>query len=140
MAAKVTGHHTYLHDLRLPGMLHARVVRPPALGAALASVDEASIAAIPGARVVRVQNFLAVVAETEWNAVRASRALRATWGPGVGLPDHATQYDVMRMSPVVRRIDVLYLFPGGIGIKRNFGAFAKQVQAPLDDLIPGWAI
>jgi nicotinate dehydrogenase subunit B len=103
---KVTGLHRYLHDLILPGMLHARVVRPPALGATLASVEEASISGIPGARLVRIQNFLAVAAEREWDAVRASRMLRATWVTGPGLPDAATLFDSMRAGRVVRDQDI----------------------------------
>jgi len=100
--SKITGLHRYVHDLTLPGMLHARVVRPPAIGATLASVDESSVAAIPTARVVRIQNFLAVVAEREWDAVRAAAALRATWTPGAGLPDAAREFEAMRASRVVR--------------------------------------
>ena len=100
--AKVTGWHRYLHDLVLPGMLHARVIRPPALGATLVSVDESSIASIAGARVVRIQSFLAVVAEREWNAVRAARALKATWTGGGGLSDYTKEFESMRASRVVR--------------------------------------
>ncbi len=99
---KVTGHHRYLHDLTLPGMLHARVIHPPAYGATLVSVDEASITGIGGARVVRIQSFLAVVAEREWDAVRAARALKAQWSAGTGLPDHAREFEAMRAAPVVR--------------------------------------
>jgi len=102
MPAKVTGHHRYLHDLTLPGMLHARVIRPPALGATLVSVDESSIAGIGGARVVRIQSFLAVVVEREWDAVRAARALQTKWTAGTGLPDHGKEFDSMRASRVVR--------------------------------------
>ena len=102
LPAKVTGHHRYLHDLTLPGMLHARVIRPAAQGAALVAVDEPSIAAIPGARVVRIQSFLAVVAEREWDAVRAAGALRTTWSAGTGLPDHTKAFEAMRASRVVR--------------------------------------
>jgi nicotinate dehydrogenase subunit B len=102
MAAKVTGHHHYLHDLVLPGMLHARVIRPPAFGATLVSVDESSIAGIAGARVVRIQSFLAVVAEREWDAVRAARALQTKWTAGTGLPEHGKEFDAMRASPPVR--------------------------------------
>jgi len=104
--AKVTGHHRYLHDLTLPGMLHARVIRPPAHGAALVSVDESSIAGIAGARVVRMRSFLAVAAEREWDAVRAARALRTTWSPGTGLPDHAKEFEAMRASRVVRAQEI----------------------------------
>ena len=60
--AKVTGRHVYVHDFKVAGMLHGRVVRPPAVGAKLVAVDEASIKAIPGARVVRINDFLGVVA------------------------------------------------------------------------------
>ena len=102
MPAKVTGHHRYLHDLTLPGMLHARVIRPPALGATLVSVDESSIAGVGGVRVVRIQSFLAVMAEREWDAVRAARALQTKWTAGTGLPDQGKEFDSMRASRVVR--------------------------------------
>jgi CO/xanthine dehydrogenase Mo-binding subunit len=84
--AKCTGRHTYVHDHTLPGLLHARVVRPPAIGATLASIDESSLRGIPDVRVVRVQNFLAVVAKDEWAAVRAAGALKATWSESQTLP------------------------------------------------------
>jgi nicotinate dehydrogenase subunit B len=100
--AKATGRHKYLHDLVLPGMLHARVIRPPAHGAALKAVDESSIAGVAGAKVVRIESFLAVVAEREWDAVRASRQLRAEWTGGTPLGEHATLFDSMRASTVVR--------------------------------------
>lgn len=103
---KVTGHHRYLQDLVLPGMLHARVIHPPALGATLERVDESSIAGIGGARVVRIQSFLAVVAEREWDAVRAARALRAQWSGGGGLPDHAREFDLMRAGRIERDQEV----------------------------------
>ncbi|HET7343432.1 MAG TPA: molybdopterin cofactor-binding domain-containing protein, partial [Methylomirabilota bacterium] len=105
--AKVSGQHTWLHDLRLPGMLHARVVRPPALGATLQGVDESSIAAIPGVRVVRIQSFLAVLAEHEWDAVRAAQALKATWSAGTGLPEHARAFEAMRTGRVVRGQEIV---------------------------------
>jgi CO/xanthine dehydrogenase Mo-binding subunit len=103
---KVTGHHRYLQDLVLPNMLHARVIRPPALGATLQSVDESSIAGVKGARVVRLQSFLAVVAEREWDALRAARAVEAQWSGGGGLPDHAREFDLMRASRVERDQEV----------------------------------
>jgi CO/xanthine dehydrogenase Mo-binding subunit len=103
---KVTGHHRYLQDLALPGMRHARVIRPPALGATLQSVDESSIAGLGSARVVRIQSFLAVVAEREWDALRAARAIRAQWSAGAGLPDHAREFDLLRTSRVERDQEV----------------------------------
>ncbi len=100
--AKVTGQHLFVHDFVLPNMLHGRVIRPPAIGATLLSVDERSVSAIPGARIVRIGNFLAVAAGTEWNAVRAARALKASWSAGSVLPDHATLFDTVRAGVVVR--------------------------------------
>src|SRR5207249_12325247 len=70
---KVTGAPSYVHDLRLPGMLHARVVRPPAVGATVESIDESSVRDVPGhVRVVREGNFIGVVAEREEQAIRAA--------------------------------------------------------------------
>lgn len=103
LPAKLTGRHTYLHDFRVDGMLHARVIRPPAVGAQLVEVDESSIAGIPGAKIVRMQNFLAVVAEREWNAVRAARALKATWSEAAGLQGSDTLYETVRATPLERQ-------------------------------------
>ena len=103
----MTGRHTYVHDFTLPDMLHARVIRPTAIGATLAEVDEASIANIPGARVVRVQNFLAVVAANEWNAVRAARQLRVRWTGGGGLPGSDGAHAQMRSTTPERNEDLL---------------------------------
>ncbi len=83
-------------------MLHGRTIRPPAVGATLLSVDDSSIGSMPGARVVRIGNFLGVCAEREWDAVRAARQLKARWSPGTGLPDHAGLFAQVRATPVVR--------------------------------------
>jgi nicotinate dehydrogenase subunit B len=74
---KLTGQFTYIHDFKLPGMWHARVVRPPGLGATLVSLDESSVAGIAGVKVVRKQDFVAVVAKSEWAVVKAARQLKA---------------------------------------------------------------
>ena len=101
--AKVTGEWTYMQDVRVPGMLHGRVVRPPALGAQLSSVDESSVSGIKGlVKVVRIGNFLAVVAETEWAAIKAAEGLKATWSPWEGLPDMDQLYQVVRQTPVAK--------------------------------------
>ena len=99
--AKVTGEWTYMHDVRIPGMLHARVVRPPSIGAQLQSVDEASVGGIRGVtRVVRVGNFLAVVADTEWGAIKAAERVKATWSSWAGLPEMSRLYEHVRGTPV----------------------------------------
>ena len=91
--AKVTGTHVYVHDVRLPGMLHARVVRPPRVGATLVSMDEASAAKLPGVvRVVRKGTFVGVVAEREEQAERAAKALSVTWTATPVLPEPANLY------------------------------------------------
>jgi CO/xanthine dehydrogenase Mo-binding subunit len=90
LPAKVKGHPCYVHDLVWPGMLHARLARPPAPGAPLVSVDETVVAGVPGVRaVVRNGSFLGVLAEREEVALRAVTLLAeaARWGPGWGLPD-----------------------------------------------------
>ena len=94
--AKVTGGAAYVHDMRLPDMLHARVVPPPSYGAELIAVD-ASAAEKLGAKVVRDGNFLAVVAEREWTAVKAMRALTAgaQWKETASLPDAAKLPDAI---------------------------------------------
>jgi len=90
--AKVTGGAAYVHDLRLPGMLHARVVRPPGYGAKLASLGEHEVERLPGVvKVIRDGSFLAVVAEREWGAIQAMRHLSraARWSETASLPDEA---------------------------------------------------
>jgi nicotinate dehydrogenase subunit B len=99
---KVTGAHTYMQDFRVPGMVHARVVRPPAIGATLQSVDEGSIKQIKGARVVRQGSFLAVIADSEWAAVKAAKALRATWSKWEGLPEPSKLWQHVRSTKVAK--------------------------------------
>jgi CO/xanthine dehydrogenase Mo-binding subunit len=96
---KVTGSHIFMHDFTVPNMLHGRVIRPPAIGAALLSVDESSVAHLPNVKVVRVKNFLGVVAEDEWTCVRAMRELKTRWSDGQGLPDQADLIRTLRSGP-----------------------------------------
>jgi nicotinate dehydrogenase subunit B len=82
---KVTGGVVYVHDLRLPGMVHARMVRPPQFGAKLMSLDTSVAEAMPGVlKIVRDGSFVAVVAAKEFQAIRAMRSLsdRAVWDAG----------------------------------------------------------
>ena len=100
LPAKLTARHVFVQDQRVAGMWHARVVRPPAVGATLQSVDAASIAHIRDALVVRLRDFLAVAAPREWDAVRALRALRATWSDAATLPGSDALYDAVRATAV----------------------------------------
>jgi len=99
---KVTGAACYVHDLELPGMVHSRVVRPPAYDARLISVAETAVRQMPGVlRVVRDGRFLAVIAEQEEQAVRAAEALRAAalWQNDPALPPMAALYDQLVNAP-----------------------------------------
>ncbi|MBR0894530.1 xanthine dehydrogenase family protein molybdopterin-binding subunit [Bradyrhizobium tropiciagri] len=95
--AKVTGGAAYVQDMRLPGMVHARVVRPPSYGAQLIECDTAAIEKMPGViGIVRDGNFVAVVAEKEFLAVKAMHALAAAakWRESAKLPN---QHDLAGM-------------------------------------------
>jgi CO/xanthine dehydrogenase Mo-binding subunit len=82
LPGKVFGSYAYLQNMRIPGMLHGRVIRPSPIGAMLTSVDEASIAGLPGVRIVKRDAFLGVVAPSEWTAIQAMRRLKVTWTGG----------------------------------------------------------
>jgi nicotinate dehydrogenase subunit B len=90
--AKVTGGQAFLQDMRLPDMAHARVVLPPVYGATLRALDDTRVRALPGVlQVVRDGSFLAVIAEGEWQAIAAMRALgeAAVWDAGPALSPQA---------------------------------------------------
>src|SRR5262249_22593586 len=98
---KAAGKYVHVHHLRVPNMLHGRIVLPRGqrafgAGAKPASVDESSIKDIPTARVVRKGDFVGVVAEREWDAIKAARALKVTWQDTPVLPGNADLFDKMR--------------------------------------------
>jgi nicotinate dehydrogenase subunit B len=100
MPAMATGQFEFVHNVRLPGMLHGRVVRPPAVGATLVGVDEASVRSLPGfVKLVVKKNFVGVVCAKPWQAIQAAEKLKATWTPGIGLPDYADFHSYMRRQP-----------------------------------------
>ncbi len=106
---KVTGEFTYVHDVKVPNMLHGRVVRPYGIESDLLSVDESGLRDIPGfVAVVRQRNFLGVVAQTEWGAINAAEKLgsklvregptdgQAKWSDWQGLPAADDLWDTLR--------------------------------------------
>ncbi|HXP89218.1 MAG TPA: molybdopterin cofactor-binding domain-containing protein [Bryobacteraceae bacterium] len=100
---KVSGAYVYLQHLRPEGILHARVVRPRGqraygAGAKVLNIDEASIRNIPGARVLRKGDFVGVVAEHEWDAVRAAQQLKVTWDTTPTLAGNARLHENMRAA------------------------------------------
>ncbi len=87
----------------MPDMLHGHVVRPPAIGAKLESVDEASVSNIPGViKVVREGNFLAVVGKNEWAAIKGAQNLKATWSKWEGLPEQSKLFEYVRASKIAK--------------------------------------
>jgi len=97
LLALVTGQFEFVHNIRVPEMLHGRVVRPPEVGATLVSVDESSVSRMPGfVKLVVKKNFVGVVAEKPWQAAQMAIALKAQWTKGAGLPDQATFYQYLR--------------------------------------------
>jgi nicotinate dehydrogenase subunit B len=111
--AKATGGLVFVHDMRLPGMLHGRVVRPPYLGldggdfigTSLLHVDRDSVAHVPGlVAVVAIGDFVGVVAEREEDAARAARDLRLAWKP-FSAPAGLEDVDqALRRNPSTRRV------------------------------------
>ena len=100
MSAMATGQFEYVHNVRVPGMLHGRVVRPPTVGATVVSVDEDSIKDIAGVvRVVRRKNFVGVVAEKPWQAIQAAAKLKVKWTSGTVLPKQEDFHEFIRKAP-----------------------------------------
>ena len=107
MPAMATGQLVFVQNIRMPGMVHGRVVRPPEVGATLIDVDEKSVADVPGViKVVVVKNFVGVVAEKPWQATQAAAKLKVNWSPGVGLPPHARYYEHVRTQPARDTLNV----------------------------------
>ena len=106
VAWKVFGTGGNIADVKVPGMLHARVIRTPVAGGLAEKVDEASIKHIAGARVVREKNFLAVVAEREWDAVRAAKELKVTWSASPKpFPEFDKLHAHIRQAPTRKRTE-----------------------------------
>jgi nicotinate dehydrogenase subunit B len=112
LPAKATGEVVYVHDVRVPGMLHGRVVRPPYagvdagtfVGTSLIAVDEASVRDIPGlVAVVSIGDFVGVVAEREENAIKAAAQLKVSWKPTPTLPDLEDVETALRANPSTPR-------------------------------------
>ena len=110
--AKVMGTYTYIHNVRVPGMLHGRIVRPrgqgafgtSGSGAPIVSVDASSISHLPGVRIVQIGNFLGVVAPAEYTAIQAAAELKVTWQVEDALPGSGDLYANMVTQPATNRL------------------------------------
>ncbi len=113
---KVTGQFTYMQDVRVPGMLHGRVVRPSGVHSTLIGIGSFS-PPVPGAQVVTQGDFVGVVADNEWDAIKAQTALQVAWSDWSGLPDMSDIDSVIRSTPPaeVRPISNTGDFAGAMG-------------------------
>ena len=130
--AKVTGGAAYVQDMRLPGMVHARIVRPPSYDAQLMECDTSAVEKLPGfVKVVRNGNFLAVVAKKEFQAIKAMRALsKATkWSEKPGLPK---QDDLLHVLTSLKSNDKTIFQqsdPSAIGQRTLEATYTRPYQA-----------
>jgi nicotinate dehydrogenase subunit B len=130
--AKVTGGAAYVQDMRLPGMVHARIVRPPSYGARLVECDAAAVEKMPDVvKVVRDGNFLAVVAKREFHAIKAMHALAgaAKWQETAKLPKQDDLPSVLMALPsqdstIFQRSD-----PSAIGVKTIEASYSRPYQS-----------
>jgi nicotinate dehydrogenase subunit B len=104
IAPKVFAQADFAADIKVPGMVHGRMIRPPVAGAVPVSVDESSIKDIPTAKVVWDKAFLGVVADKEWDAIKAARQLKVEWSQvAPPFPSQAALYDHIRQAPTRKR-------------------------------------
>jgi CO/xanthine dehydrogenase Mo-binding subunit len=127
MRDMVTGRFEFVHNVRVPAMLHGRVVRPPSVGATLIGVDEASIRALPGiVKVVVKGNFVGVVAEKPWQAVQAAERLGVNWTRGTTLSPQRDLYATLTLPTTGRPTTTCAPKPN---FMRRFGPV--MVSAPM---------
>ena len=127
--AKVTGEFQYMQDFKLPGMLHARVVRPAGVHADLVSYDDGAAKRVPGfVATVRKGNFLAVVAKSEWGAIGASRAMNAKWSKWEGLPERKNLFEHVRKTKINKDEDLQKTGNSADALKNG----AKKLSATYD--------
>src|SRR5205823_2363136 len=130
--AKVAGTWTYVHNVKVPGMLHGRVIHPPAVGAKLVSVDGFRGHHIPGiVKVVTKGNFLGVVAETEWAAIEAAGTLKATWSGG-SLPAYTDVYTATRNSRTVQDVVERSVGNAGATLASSAKVFSATYNTPFN--------
>jgi CO/xanthine dehydrogenase Mo-binding subunit len=104
VAPKVFAQEDFVTDIKVPGMVHGRMIRPAVAGSVPTKVDESSIKDIPGAKVVWDKGFLGVVADKEWDAIQAAQKLKVEWSQAADpFPEQASLYDHIRKADVRKR-------------------------------------
>jgi len=129
--AKVTGGAAYVQDLRLPGMVHARVVRPPSYGARLRELQTAAVEKMPGVlKVVRDGSFVGVVAAHEYEAIQAMRSLAAAarWEERATLPEQAEFYAYLQKLPADIIVDLDRQAAGSPGARSFEASYRRRYQ------------
>ena len=129
--AKVTGGVAYVQDLRLPGMVHARIVRPPGYGARLREVATDGVQKLPGVlKVVRDGSYLAVIAEREYQAIVAMRALAAAavWEERAGLPAPLQVYEFLQRTPSNAIVDLDQRATANPGVRTLEASYRRPYQ------------
>jgi nicotinate dehydrogenase subunit B len=130
--AKVTGGAAYVQDMRLPGMVHARIVRPPSYGAQLTACDISATEKMPGVvKVMRDGNFLAVVAGKEFQAVKAMRVLSAAaqWKETASLPKQDDLLRVLTNLPSQDTTIFRHSDPAAVGAKTIEATYTRPYQS-----------
>ncbi len=129
IAPKVFCQEDYCTDIKVPGMVHGRMIRPPVAGSVPVKVDDSAIKEFPGAQVVWESGFLGVVADAEWDAIKAADRLKVEWSKvAPPFPDQATLYDHIRKAPVRKAADEK---PVG-NVEEAFKVAARVIQAEYE--------
>jgi CO/xanthine dehydrogenase Mo-binding subunit len=125
LPGKITGQPSFIQDLRLPGMLHARLVRPPGPGAKLIALDESSIKDLPGlVRLVQRGNFIGIVTEREEQAVQGAKQLKVEWQETPAFPPMEELYNFLLAQPTD---DVVLVEEGDV--EARLSQAAQQLHA-----------
>ena len=104
VAPKVFAIEDFVTDVKVPGIVHGRMIRPAVAGSVPVKVDDSAIKNIPGAKVVWDKGFLGVVADKEWDAIQAAEKLKVEWSSvAPPFPEQASLYDHIRKAPVRKR-------------------------------------
>ncbi len=130
IAPKVFAQEDFCTDIKVPGMVHARMVRPAVAGAVPVKVDESSIKHIPSAKVVWDKGFLGVVADKEWDAIKATQLLKVEWSNAAPpFPDQSALYDHIRKQALRKR----EVQPKEVGnVDETFKTAARVIEAEYE--------
>jgi len=142
---KILGQFKYVGDVRVPGMLHGRVIRPSGVGATFVSVDETSAKSVPGfVKTVVKGNFVGVLAENEWAAIQSAKALKVTWTePKQAFPVQKDLYAYMRSAPLKASKETLKRGDAATALSSGAKKIAASYEFPFHShatMGPGCAV